>query len=372
MKDPQKEINKRWSQALNMLNNQVQPGVFAEIDAFVDNDQAEQSMKEPGSVTYLNSGAIGQGKFQERGLPSFPNAPIQMEELAQSMLRKITGINPDLLGQDRGRQEPGVVVRLRQQQGLVLLKPLFRAVKRMKKQLFERQLAIITKYMPDSQILRILGEGERYQIDPNTGVISDKLTNMQASIRNLKELQYNVIPEEASGNMSKRMMELTAFMEMMSQGFPVPPESIIAKMDLPASEKAAWIKYINDQQAAQAKAMQEAAETELQLRQAELKIKAEKVQSDNLIGSAKVNQMANATDTKARIDLLELMMEHESVAAKFVQDLAKAELKRLADLEKEELKIAGEVANTVVDNATKPKPEPKNKQEGKKKDEAEN
>jgi len=32
MKDPQKEINKRWSQALNLLNQQVQSGVFAETD----------------------------------------------------------------------------------------------------------------------------------------------------------------------------------------------------------------------------------------------------------------------------------------------------------------------------------------------------
>jgi hypothetical protein len=40
MKDPQKEVNKRWSQTLNMLNQQVQTGLFAETDAFVDKRQA--------------------------------------------------------------------------------------------------------------------------------------------------------------------------------------------------------------------------------------------------------------------------------------------------------------------------------------------
>jgi hypothetical protein len=64
MKDPQKEINKRWSQALNMLNNQVQPGVFAEAETFVDEAQAQASMKEAGGITYLNPGGLN--KMKER------------------------------------------------------------------------------------------------------------------------------------------------------------------------------------------------------------------------------------------------------------------------------------------------------------------
>jgi hypothetical protein len=114
MKDPQKEVNKRWSQALNMLNQQVQPGVYAETEAFVDERQAVVSMKEAGSITWVQAGAITQGKLKERTVPAFPNAPMQMEQFSQDIMKKITGINPDLLGQDRGRQEPGVVIRLRQ------------------------------------------------------------------------------------------------------------------------------------------------------------------------------------------------------------------------------------------------------------------
>jgi hypothetical protein len=111
MRDPQKEINKRWSQALNMLNQQVQPGIYAETDAFVNAAQAQQSMKEAGAITWTNAGAITGGKIKERTVPTFPNAPMQMEQFSQDIMKKITGINPDLLGQDRGRQEPGVVVR---------------------------------------------------------------------------------------------------------------------------------------------------------------------------------------------------------------------------------------------------------------------
>jgi hypothetical protein len=338
MKDPQKEINKRWSQALNMLNQQVQTGIYAENDAFIDNDQAEMSIKEPGSVTWLNSGAIAQTKIMERKVPDFPNAPVQMEELAQAMLRKITGINPDLLGQDRGRQEPGVVVRLRQQQGMILLKPLFKAVKRMKKALFKRQMAIIMKYMPDEQILRILGEGERYLVDQQ-GVITDKQTKLQANIRDFRNLEYNVIAEEASGNMSKRMMELTALLEMASSGsVPVDPKIIVNKMDLAASEKLQWIQYIDSIQKAQQEAAQKEQEFEQRMQTAELELKKQELKMETFIDGAKINQMANAADTKARIDILELLAKGDEASMKMATELAKAELKRVGDIEKEVVK----------------------------------
>ena len=232
MIDPQKEVNKRWSQALNMLNNQVQPGVFAEVDAFVDEMQAKASMKEAGGITYLNAGALTSGMVQERNLPTFPNAPMQMEEHSKAIMKQINGINPDLMGQDRGRSEPGVVIRLRQQQGVTLLKPLFKNFNLMKKNVFQRMLSIVTAYMPDEQILRILGESDRYQID-ETGIITDKMTEMQADLRNVRDLAYNVKSEQAPGNMTLRMMELSALMEMMQAGFPV---------DLPQSRKRPQIQ----------------------------------------------------------------------------------------------------------------------------------
>ena len=74
MKDPQREINKRWSQALNMLNQQVQPGIYAETDAFVDERQAQQSMKVAGDITWVNAGALTGGRIKERTVPRFPDA----------------------------------------------------------------------------------------------------------------------------------------------------------------------------------------------------------------------------------------------------------------------------------------------------------
>jgi hypothetical protein len=301
MKDPQREVNKRWSQALNMLNQQVQPGVYAETDAFVDMNQAQQSMKEAGSITWVNSGAIAGGKIKERTIPKFPDAPMQMEQFSQDIIKKITGINPDLLGQDRGRQEPGVVVRLRQQQGIVLLKPLFKAFNNMKKDLFLRQLAIIMEYMPDQQILRILGSTDRYTIDPATGIIGDKLTQNMANIRDVKNLEYNVIAEESSGNMTKRMLELSALMEMQKNGFPVDPVQIIEKMNLPESDKVRWMQYIEQQQQGQQQAQDQMLQLQMGVQERQFSLEDKKMMMDFLVAVAKLKQMAEK-DEKKMID----------------------------------------------------------------------
>lgn len=343
MIDPQREINKRWSQALNMLNNQVQPGVFAEVDAFVDEMQAKQSMKEAGGITYLNAGALTAKKVMERNLPTFPNAPMQMEQYAQDILRKITGINPDLLGQDRGRQEPGVVIRLRQQQGVTLLKPLFRNLNNMKKGIFHRLLSIICAYMPDEQILRILGQTERYQIDKKTGVIVDQESGLQAELRNVRDLEYNLKSEESPGNMSKRMLELQALMEMMQAGFQVDPNQIIEKLELPESEKQRWLQYIQGQQEAVQQQQQEQMAAQMQIEQGKIKVQEDKNVLDFILGSAKIDQMESKDDKKMVLDVARLDQEKRMKLAEFALQLIQAlNQNRMEQLKigQEEMKVA--------------------------------
>jgi len=302
MKDPQKEVNKRWSQALNMLNQQVQPGIYAETDAFVDTRQAEISMKEAGAITWTNSGALASGKIKERTVPVFPNAPMQMEQFSQDIMKKITGINPDLLGQDRGRQEPGVVIRLRQQQGITLLKPLFKSLNRMKKDLFKRTVSIVMEFMPDEQLMRILGQGERYTIDPETGVLTDTMSGMQATIRDIHNIEYNIKSEESPGNMTKRMLELTSFLEMMQAGLPVDPKIIIDKTDLPASDKARWIQYIEQQEQGQMEAAQQAAEEESEFRDREIAVDEQSNLMEFVADMAKIRHMNEKDDKKMAMD----------------------------------------------------------------------
>jgi len=318
MKDPQKEVDKRWSQVLNILNNQVQAGVYAETDAFVDDKQAEASMKETGSVTYVTPGALSGNKFKERDVPQFPNAVMQMEQFSQDILKKITGINPDLLGQDRGRQEPGVVVRLRQQQGLTLLKPLFNNYDNMKKSIFKRMLAIIMKYMPDEQIMRILGQNDRYQIDKKQGIIFDKQAKLQANIRDIRNLEYNINADAAATSTTQRMFELTALLEMMEKKFPVDPIVIIEKMELPESDKQRWIQYIQSQQQGEQEAQEKEIMTDNSFEDRKIAADENKNTIKFITDMLKIQQMANKDDKKQVTDFAKLSLENKKMLSDFV------------------------------------------------------
>jgi hypothetical protein len=331
MKDPQREVNKRWSQALNMLNQQVQPGVYAETDAFVDEAQALQSMKVAGDITWVNAGSLTGGKIKERTVPTFPNAPMQMEQFSQDIMKKITGINPDLLGQDAGRQEPGVVVRMRQQQGITLLKPLFRNFNFMKKEVFKRKLAIIMEYMPDRQILQVLGQNDRYDIDPKTGIITDNQSGLQAEIRDVRSLEYNVVAEQAPGNTTTRMLELQAMLEMM-QTLPVPPEQIIEKLDIAADEKQRWIEYITNQEQAQAEAQEEMKQIEIGIKERELGQTDQKNTMDFLIDMAKLKQMAEKDEKSMLTKFAQIDQGKQANILQFAGNMA-AMLGDMADKE---------------------------------------
>lgn len=323
IKDPQREVNKRWSQALNMLNQQVQPGVYAETDAFVDEQQASQSMKVPGEITWTNAGAITGGKIKERTVPAFPNAPMQMEQFSQDIIKKITGINPDLLGQDSGRQEPGVVVRMRQQQGMTLLKPLFRNFNFAKQELFKRQLAIIMTYMPDQQILRVLGQNDRYQIQED-GSIVDTATNMVADLRDVRNLEYNVIAEPSSANVSKRMLELEALLQMQER-IPVPPQQIIDKLEISATEKQTWLAYIDAQQQAAMEQQEEIKNLEVEFKDREIKVDEQRNIMDFTLGLAKISHMGEKDQKSMITKFAGLDVEKQVAMLKFISEMASVE-----------------------------------------------
>jgi len=299
-----------------MLNNQVQPGVYAEVDAFVDTRQAAQSMKEPGSTTWLQSGAIAGKKFMERGLPNMPNAPIQLDQIAQEMMKRISGINPDLLGMDRGRQEPGVVVRLRQQQGLTLLKPIFKAYQRMKKGLFERLIAVITAYMPDEQIMMILGESDKYVIQ--NGVVIDQQTQRVAPLRDLRGLKYNVKASPAPGNKTQKMLELSTFLEMQQAGFPVDPMAVIDKLEISDNDKQRWMAFIKQQQESAAKAQEQQFQLEMMKIQAKQQADMTKVQADMGVKQEKIVAQREKDSAKHKVDQRRLEIENRKVDLDFL------------------------------------------------------
>lgn len=273
MLDPQRECNKRWMHTLKLLNSQG-VGVMAEVDAFHDLPQAQDSWNDPDQITFMAKGGLN--KVKEKAVPVFPDATMKLEEMNKDAMKHISGINPDLMGMAQQRREPGINLKLRQKQGLTMLSKLFSNYKRARKEIYKRKLEIIVRYMPDAQIQKILGETANYTF--KDGHIIDQKRGLVAPIRKIRDLGYNVRMEDAPGGMNKMMAELATFMEMMEKGFPVDPNTVIDKLDLSPIEKANWKMYIESSQKAKA-----------EVQQVEIKLKQDKLAQDGQLKAAAID-----------------------------------------------------------------------------------
>ena len=321
--DPQRECNRRWMQSIRLMANQG-VGLIGEATAFVDLDQAQESWSNPDEITLLNEGGLG--KIQERTAIQFPTASMQMQEVSRESMKQISGINADLMG-FREKEEPGIVLKLRQQQGMTIVSRLFENYKRMKNYLAKRKTYLITRYMPDWQIQKILGENDRFDIQ--NGQIIDKENGLVAPIRAIRDLKYNLKYEESPGNMTKTMAELAVFMDMVSKGFPVDPVAIIDRLDIDESAKSRWKKYIEgnnqmQQQMAQMKMMmdQQSAQSKVQADQGKLEIENAKLQGQLALKDKELEyqkQTADAdrqakiqiADEDRKVDIAELEIDRD-------------------------------------------------------------
>ncbi len=325
MIDPQRECNKRVMQAIRLMANQG-IGVYAEADAFVSLDQAQETWPDPEQITLVKKGQIG--NIQEKTGITFPAAAIQMHEVSKDSMKQISGINPDMMG-IREKEEPGIVIKLRQQASMTIISKLYNNHKKMKKELRKRRVYLIQKYMPDWQIAKIIGESETMMV--KDGLVIDKENQLVAPVRALRDMKYNLKYAETSGNITKTMAELAIFLDMVGKGFPVDPNVIIDKLDLPETEKVKWKKYVDDGKQSQ----QQAAQAGQQLQQAQVQGKmqadAAKAQSEG--------QKTQIAGQKIQIDAM-VMQSKQALGQK---NLQLESMKAQADIQMEQMKLEAEI-----------------------------
>jgi hypothetical protein len=324
MIDPQREANKRWSQTLNLYLQQHQGGNFVETDAIADMKEWDDTIRTPGADTFVNPGALSQGKIMPKQIPQLPQGAYQLHEQAKDLIKKVSGIDNDLLGVAHNSGEAGVTIRLRQQQGLTMLAKIFKNHHRMQEQLAKRIYAIIMKYMPNSQIQRILGGSDRYQFRGE--MVADIKNGIIAPIRNIKDLKYNIDVEESPTNMTKTMAQLAVFMDMMSKGFPVDPKTVIERLDIPEGDKVEWVKFVEQSQ----QSAQQQQQMQMQVQQATIQAQVQDATERRQIEAGKLQTdqdklRIDAQDKAAQrlLDLKKLQQEELSDRYDFTADMAK-------------------------------------------------
>ncbi len=332
MKDPQRWANKWLSQTLDIMNSNAKGGLMAERGVTDDPRKLEKEWARADKVTWVDDGSLSGPngpRIQPKPQAAFPAGFHQLMEFAFQMIQTVPGVSPELLGQT-DRDQPASLEYQRRQAGMTILSPLFKNLKRYRKEQGHVVLYILQHHVSDEQMVRILGDEEA------------KYISMGAIRQQAADVKYDIIVDDAptSPNQKEMVWNLMGGSEHFWK--------------MPMQEQMVWLKYspfptsvIQDLKKLgedpQQQAMQQAQQQMLQVQvEAEAaKAKLATAQAEQALANAhKLAVEASTGDPAAQQEAIMAQQKFEQeMALKTFEHQAKAQ-EHQAKMEEHHVKIA--------------------------------
>lgn len=342
--DPQREVNKSYSQSLDHITAQASPGVTAEEDAIPDIDAFIEERQTPTGVAIVAKDALISGRVRDNPVPEFSVAAQKRLENSGVLLEKIGGISFD--DTPAAHAEAAATVQIRYRKSYLKMRGAMRAFEGFQRQRYKKRLQAITRAMPDEQIAAILGNDNRYRVQGGVVFELDSKTGQpkldpatgrpkMAPLRALRSLKYDVELETTSENTVMRLMELQALVELAGSGVPIPPRLILDKALASRADRDMAEQYAEQMQQAQAQAAEREAAMAQQNVQGTLAIEAQKAQAQTMRVQVDAARAAGENERKRMQEQTDALQAQETARHNLVTELLQAQAQRdghLSDL----------------------------------------
>jgi hypothetical protein len=179
LKDLQREKNKRRSNIMAAINTMPHSGWIMDQNAVDDKAVLAQSAG-AGKIIVKNPGKT----LEAIRPPDVPMSLIQMETMFDNDIQ-VVGNNPDMLGQMSDKGAPGVVLQLRQRQGLTSVQELFDSLSEAQRTLGRRLIDMIVRNFSTQKIKRIIGDDF---------IFTKQIKELQANLKALQK-QVPIVPD---------------------------------------------------------------------------------------------------------------------------------------------------------------------------------
>lgn len=228
-RDPQRWVNKFFSQAIHHYNLNAKGLLITEKGAFVNESAVEKEWAKPDGKLVVREQTLSMGRkpFEVVNTAAYPSGTESLLRFADSVLPQVFGINPEYfagMATDLRRTATSAVQSI-QRQNLVTLAPLFDSLRLYRKRQARMILSFVREYMPEGQVIRITGEsGVEY---------------VQFS-KSIAAQEYDIVVEEAPASKTERQeifnnfMQHGTFNELLSQGLVGPKLLEFFLVDAPA------------------------------------------------------------------------------------------------------------------------------------------
>lgn len=186
-RDPQKEVSKRISKILDMIDSQLGSGLMAEEDSLLLPEDIHASGQ--GKGVWTKKGALSGNRVERIMPPDIPQGLFQLNRDLQGLINDIAGVNDSIFGNDEiNAQMSGYLMKLRQGAGLTALQDLFDNLRFAKKQLGFKLIKLIQANYKQNKVARIINEQpvqqfytedlSTYDITPQEGLLTETQRQM--------------------------------------------------------------------------------------------------------------------------------------------------------------------------------------------------
>lgn len=294
LKDAQREVNKRRSQQLHILNTTANGSWLVEDGAMTR--QQEQDFKRlsttAGSMLKVNAGTLGAGKIQPFNSVGVNASFINATQEAEQEMVQISGINEALMGTDIRADASGRAIELKQKQAITHIALLFDnlryAKERIVKLLWGRRGAagIIPQYYTEEKTFRIIGENGKPEFATVNQQVQEMTPDAQLITVTLNDLsigEYDIVISDTPATATQRTAQFWSLVDACGQlGLQGPDimEILIDLSDIAQKDEIKEkLKARQEQEQAQQQMLQQ---LEQQKFQAQLELEREKKLSKSI------------------------------------------------------------------------------------------
>jgi hypothetical protein len=214
MKDPQREKNKRRSQALDIINRTPRGGgVYVQGSVTADEMNRASSAGEWVGISGLKGKSIREFMQQwstaHLGLVSAANA---MEERAAIDAKEISGATDPILGQATSSKESGFAAQTRIRQGMLTFQEQLENLDKMKRQTLRLAIKNMQQYYTRDKIERIIDTN----LDNEDGFPQEAVTKF---LNNFNNLEFDIQLDEGQDSATMRSLKAEQVANMIQMGF---------------------------------------------------------------------------------------------------------------------------------------------------------
>lgn len=262
-KDPQRELNKRRSQAIDMANKMGANGWGFDDSTFPDKNEEnkfKRNSTSPGFVVKLNSVTSPPYRFEG---PDFPVAMVQLMQMDMENIDKILNIS----SRDPGANTSSAAILQAQKLKLVGNEFVFDNLSFAERKLGMLLVHTIRKYYTPDRIYRMVSHYSKKRPVLVGGRAFEEFPEdeIMEILQNADITNFDIVVSEASASPTMRMSISMMLQDMMKAGQQVSPKLMTKYLDLPEEDRNEMEQEMEQQAASMSQQSQQQSDAQIEM-----------------------------------------------------------------------------------------------------------